>query len=971
MRSSFLLLVAAFTTAQAQQKSVTTIGDGCTPPRAARQAELRATEAWKAFLVTNPSWRPEFDERTALPRRAYGKPIATVGNSPSERAHTFLVQALEPYGVEATQLEQMGWWPTPKHTYIHFRQRYQGLHVLFSHALVKLDAQGRVVLFGADLHPMIDVELTPTLSATQAQYVAMQGLGQVLSVRTRPELAILPVPKKEGYDHRLVFGVQVTTTEPDGTPGEWRCWVDAQNGQLHYRRNEVLSHGLGADEETSEVSLTATADITNPNDPQAQRVLAYAQVIIGQDTVYTDENGYVDTGIEGPVSATIRLEGSYSKVTRDGVTPEFSVVLAPGQNALSFDANAELSERSAYCFVNEIHDHMKGWMPTFTGMDESVTTRVELGLLSCNASYEPSSNRLNFYRETNDCASTSRLGDVVFHEYGHGINHRFYQQFGETFENGGMNEGYADWWGLSRTLEARMGEGIYLDDPQDVIRRYDQDPKVYPDDVNALDVHGTGEVICGAWWDTYLLLGSNMDLTQQLFVDAYAGLQAIVPAGQEGTAFRDVLLDALQADDDDGDLTNGTPNGAAIAEGFAKHGIYLYGDATFDHEPIATAAPLVPIALQATLETTYPYSIYLTAVELRYRTSDQQPWTTMAMDEVGPLSYAAEIPAQPAGTIVQYYLSTMQYPQAQGGTLPANAADQDDASLPFFVLVGYELLTTDDAEGGAPWGAWSVGLPTDDANDGLWELGVPIGSVGGQNDEVVQTEQQHTIGGTQCYYTANGDNADSNPNSADVDGGVTTLVTPPIAVSGLVDPVLTYWRWFSNATPGSNGDPQDPWRVDISDDGSTWTPVEITRQSDRSWRRNALRISDLVSANGEVWLRFIAEDDNGNDMVEAALDDVQLWGANEGISAVSDQGNDPGLDAYPVPCNEVLVVRPVHQAPNTVLTLTDASGRAVRTWGANGAQVLYLPTGDLANGSYTLRAQGLGSAAIRNIIVMH
>ena len=60
---------------------------------------------------------------------------------------------------------------------------------------------------------------------------------------------------------------------------------------------------------------------------------------------------------------------------------------------------------------------------------------------------------------------------------------------------------------------------------------------------------------------------------------------------------------------------------------------------------------------------------------------------------------------------------------------------------------------------------------------------------------------------------------------------------------GLADPeaVVSYWRWYSNnsgANPGA-----DWWQVQISNtNGSKWVPVEKTKDSDRSWRRQAVPI---------------------------------------------------------------------------------------------------------------------------------
>ena len=45
---------------------------------------------------------------------------------------------------------------------------------------------------------------------------------------------------------------------------------------------------------------------------------------------------------------------------------------------------------------------------------------------------------------------TAPFRDVVYHEYGHGINYDLYAFLGDPggMNNGAMQEGYADIWGL-------------------------------------------------------------------------------------------------------------------------------------------------------------------------------------------------------------------------------------------------------------------------------------------------------------------------------------------------------------------------------------------------------------------------------------------------------------------------------------------------------------------------------------------
>ena len=194
------------------------------------------------------------------------------------------------------------------------------------------------------------------------------------------------------------------------------------------------------------------------------------------------------------------------------------------------------------------------------------------------------------------------------------------------FQNGGMNEGYADVWGFAQLEDPILGNGSDPLDPTASIRRYDTLPKVYPIDIIG-EVHADGEIIAGAWWDLYLLLGNDMPATMNLFALAYPGLQAATANGNEGTAFTEVLLAVLEADDDDANITNGTPNGMAIITAFDMHGITLVSNAELVHTAIDQQQLLTAIDISADLQLAFPWTNYLNSVSCWYRLNNGTTWT--------------------------------------------------------------------------------------------------------------------------------------------------------------------------------------------------------------------------------------------------------------------------------------------------------------------------------------------------------
>ena len=175
--------------------------------------------------------------------------------------------------------------------------------------------------------------------------------------------------------------------------------------------------------------------------------------------------------------------------------------------------------------------------------------------------------------------------------------------------------------------------------------------------------------------------------------------------GLEGTIFTDILLEVLYADDNDANLTNGTPNDAAIVSAFALHGITLLSNAVISHNPVSVAAGNSAINISASVGITYPWA--LGSADCYYRLNDTNSWTNMPMS--GTSSFTTTIPAQPNGTVVAYYISLTDNYGNESGVTPvaANLAPINNANLPYFILVGYELSEEEDFD--FSFGFWQTG----------------------------------------------------------------------------------------------------------------------------------------------------------------------------------------------------------------------------------------------------------------------
>ncbi len=934
-----------------------------------KQMELSNQTVWKTFQTQHNKWTSLFNERTGMPSKAFGSPIAVNGNTDLDRAQNFLNEMNTMFCNGSVQLTAKPEIKTEKFTNVVFDQTFNGMKVLFSKASVKL-VNGKVVQFAFGVHPKIQLEDRPSIGEQQARLAAQQDITTTIeSIQSTTEVFILPVPTSTSFDYRKVYSVTVLTRNAQNVPQQYLTYVDALSGKIVMRKN-LVSHSNGGPAKPNEedfvvdVQVNGNLYMTNPYGTITNEGLNNIYVTVSGTDYTMGLTGGGTIGVNAGSNAIVRLEGPWSTVNTNGVTPQKNLTLQAGLNTIDMSTAANNKELSAYKSVNRIHDHCKYWMPTFTGMDFQLPTNIDLTSGDCNAFYDGTS--INFYALANGCNASSLVSDVVFHEYGHGINDNYYQSQSSFFMNGAIGEGYADYWAISCSNNPVLGAGFYVDN-QDPIRRYDTERKIYPIDLIG-EVHADGEIIMGAWWDTHLLLGSDWTVTMPIFLGAYSGLQAEAADGNEGEAYTDILLDALLADDNDGDITNGTPHGNEIIQGFYLHGITLISPALISHTPSNFTDPIVPVTLTADLDLFFPYTQYLSDVNCHYQVNNGI-WETASMTDASG-SYEANFSGFAPGTILKYYFTANDVNGSVGTVNPVGAHQTSFPTLPHILLVGVNEVGRHDCDNNEDWGPWQTGVPGDNATTGIWLLEIPIPSttVDVAPGTIVQTGDQVTPAGEYCFFTGNG-TVDGGIGENDVDAGRTTLQTTTIDLSSFINPIISYYRWYTNSPPGGANPGADYWQVRMSNNnGATWTYVENTKTSDMRWRRNAFHVSDFMTPTAQMKLQFIASDSlrptvnlNGGSLVEGALDDFIVYedviiGMEENAVSVFN------ATAFPNPTTESTRIQFQLSKPESIEVLVlDAVGRTIYTVPAHeyGTQMqnIVIPSEKWAKGTYqvTLR----------------
>jgi hypothetical protein len=238
------------------------------------------------------------------------------------------------------------------------------------------------------------------------------------------------------------------------------------------------------------------------------------------------------------------------------------------------------------------------------------------------------------------------------------------------------------------------------------------------------------------------------------------------------------------------------------------------------------------------------------------------PTVTAPLSAQGGGVFRASIPLLQCGDALTWRLEA----RSSSGSvvnLPCGGGD-------FAPVVGTRVtVLSDDFETDQ---GWTTGPNT--ATAGNWLRGDPVGTA-------AQPEYDNTPGaGTLCWFTGQAVRGQLI-GAADLDGGVTRLVSPVLNLLPYSQVTVNYARWFSNGYGA--GPYNDRFRVELSlNNGSTWTTVQtIGPGSGSDPETNGLWLNASVSfaaPSTTARIRFVAEDVNPQSLVEAAVDDVVIIG---------------------------------------------------------------------------------------------
>jgi extracellular elastinolytic metalloproteinase len=489
-------------------------------------------------------------------------------------------------------------------TFLHYRQTIDGIDIFQGQVQIAVGAAGEVLsVMESMLLPGSTVDTRPTLTEEDAltaifQYSGRQATNR-LETRTartaRGDRATYRNPLGSDFDDVLSDlrvmrvgdrAVLAWHAYVDAGPNEWyEICVDANTGALLFRYNLYADAAQGTVFTRS--PLTARTLESFVGDTTINTAAGW----MGTSTVTTGNNveAYLDTDANNapdPNNTTGLSNGHASAANQDFTFP-FSSGVDPRTQRPAIVTNL-------FYFVNLAHDftYRLGFTEAAgnfqtnnfgrggTGND-SVRAEAQDGSGTNNANFatppegqRPRMQQYLFTQGTTSLADdrdSSQDGDVVFHEFGHGVSNRLVGGPANTnclggTQGGAMGEGWSDYWAATFYNDGRIGEYV-TNNPVNGIRRAAYTVPANPvhdsyADVGAggFEVHRDGEVWAAALWDLRNDLGAA--LSDRLVLEG----MKFTPCSPSFLNARDGILQADQS-------LNGGANRCRIWTVFARHGM--------------------------------------------------------------------------------------------------------------------------------------------------------------------------------------------------------------------------------------------------------------------------------------------------------------------------------------------------------------------------------------------------------------
>lgn len=788
----------------------------------------RPTSAAWHKLASTGAWHAAWDRATGVPTRIWGSGTPAPGAMASDAlaagwARAALAEhlALLAPGASLADFTLVANQVDDDIRSVGFVQRAGGRIVVGGQVSFRFK-RDRLFVIASEALPDVVVPAVANVARSSAR-MAPIALHAVATTTLRSALALPDAPVSAPGDEVILplvaddsvlgYRLAVPVTIDGGADGRYLAYCDPATGEpIAVRQLNMYAAG----------KLLYRAVVRYPERPRRNLPVPLAHIEIAGSRQTTSAEGDVSwpddavrtlsTSVVGDLVAIFnRAEGGTRATTDLRIIPEGTAIWDASE---SVEDDAQVQ---AYLNVNRAKAFARALDPEMRTLDDQIIANVNIPQ-DCNAFYD--GRTVNFFRASTMCQNSALLEDVVYHEYGHAF-HTLQIIEGVGSFDGAMSEGAADYFAAAITGDPGMGRGFFYND--NPLRHLDPPnfENRWPRDLG--EIHKTGIIFGGTFWDLRKALidklgeGPGIALTHKLYIAAL----------RRSTGIPSSLIEVLAADDNDGDLSNGTPNECAIRDAYSLHGLRT-----------ASGRVAAPDRLSQPIRRTTVH-IDLTGLSERCD-GDEVKHTELAWKPFGATGPAAgsALAAQVPGDATRYsaelpvalddkvlYQVRVVFADDSVLTLPDNLGD------PYYELYDGRIipLYCTDFEDGDPFAdGWTTG--TTDAGESPWVWGTP--KAGASDPHAAYS------GNRVLAQKLDGNYA---PKS------YSFVRMPPIEVGAWSDVHLQYRRWLT-----VEDSHYDQARITVADQ-PVWVNFtqnagdgSATHHLDREWRFTDIALSSQL-----------------------------------------------------------------------------------------------------------------------------
>ena len=763
-----------------------------------------------------------------------------------------------------------------------FAQSFRGLPVIEGRVDLRIHMRGVVSMFGSRAFPIpTDFDVTPALGDEVATAIALDAFGELArgaeAAAGAPRLCIWGDTASAGpAPVFLAWEVPVRAEAVNGAMG--RYYVDAKGGRVLHYTNDRHECGFAVCTDRSHARFaTAPTPVAEPLPapaadtaplplpiPTTVTVSAWTRTgadafsplantplrgivvsVPGVGTRVTDGNGQFSIDIASPVTISLNgLDGVHHQTIAGSDAPSASVLVTPGVPATLQLLTAGASDNQvAHTTTAYWIDQVNEWARSILGNTAQLNTASNIAANvnssgTCNAFY--GGNSMTFFTAGSGCSNTA---------FSTGLDDRYGGISNQTGD--GLSEGWGDIIGMYLVDSNLLGSGF--SSPGQPLRN-GNNSRTYPQ--SGQGVHTAGQVWMGFAWQLRQNLRSAFGTPTAIAISNDIVIGSIVA---DATNQVDAVREVFVADDDDGNLLNGTPHydqlsSAAIVKNLPYPQRIL---ATFGHAVLAdTTQRLTPREV----------NVFVTPVDgtvgsVRVVFDKGTGAITRTMHPNGFTNgYRALLGGLREGTVSYHFEAThssgvvVRHP-AEGTFSYKVDAGIGQPFVPFF-SEGFET-------GGPGWTNGQIATQND------WQVGDPAGR-SGTSGGIAWADPQTAATGVNCYGNDLGNTIGTqNWNGAYAANGHNWLRSPTIDCTGRTGVRLRFQRWLT-----VEDGVYDQARI-LVNGVLVWQNPTGQNLLDTSWQQIEIPLP-MADDNPSVQIEWRMISDGGVQFGGWNLDDVQL-----------------------------------------------------------------------------------------------